>query len=224
MLQKHQKKPGINTFLKKTRSLHLFSSVKRNQRSLVFLVKSQRRWDNNLQAEKTNPFRIGSHFGISRSRFLEAARLKNASRSFKRARRFLMKTSLSATLVRKNAIWPRPSGLQSSFLYAVKFTVITIFLRISRIPKVLLLHLKRFSSKSKDSSLIKFPVSSPLLLDSSKFQLSSVINHEGKSTSSGHYVASVKDNGNWFSISDEKVSALESVLSEKAYVLFYTTC
>ncbi|CAG5110151.1 Oidioi.mRNA.OKI2018_I69.chr2.g4582.t1.cds [Oikopleura dioica] len=97
-------------------------------------------------------------------------------------------------------------------------------LRISRIPKVLLLHLKRFSSKSKDSSLIKFPVSSPLLLDSSKFQLSSVINHEGKSTSSGHYVASVKDNGSWFSISDEKVSALESVLSEKAYVLFYTTC
>jgi len=95
--------------------------------------------------------------------------------------------------------------------------------RISKIPRTLLLHLKRFSSKSKDSSLIKFPVDSSLSLGSSEFKLSSVINHQGKSTSSGHYLASVRHNGNWFSISDEKVSCLEKVESADAYVLFYTS-
>ncbi|CBY23366.1 unnamed protein product [Oikopleura dioica] len=96
-------------------------------------------------------------------------------------------------------------------------------LRISKIPRTLLLHLKRFSSKSRDSSLIKFPVDSSLSLGSSEFKLSSVINHQGKSTSSGHYLASVRHNGNWFSISDEKVSCLEKVESADAYVLFYTS-
>ncbi|CBY23368.1 unnamed protein product [Oikopleura dioica] len=96
-------------------------------------------------------------------------------------------------------------------------------LRISKIPRTLLLHLKRFSSKSKDSSLIKFPVDSSLSLESSEFKLSSVINHQGKSTSSGHYLASVRHNGNWFSISDEKISSLEKVESADAYVLFYTS-
>jgi len=96
-------------------------------------------------------------------------------------------------------------------------------LRITKIPKTLLLHLKRFSSKSKDSSLIKFPVDRPLSLGSSEFKLSSVINHQGKSTSSGHYLATVHHNDNWFSISDEKVSNNEKVESADAYVLFYTS-
>ena len=98
-----------------------------------------------------------------------------------------------------------------------------LFLRITKIPKTLLLHLKRFSSKSKDSSLIKFPVDAPLSLGSSEFKLSSVINHEGKSTSSGHYLATVRHNETWFSISDEKVSNNEKVESADAYVLFYTS-
>lgn len=121
-------------------------------------------------------------------------------------------------------------------------------LSIDTSPPVLVLHLKRFSfinGIGKINKHIKFDSTLDVMCGSSvvednkgennnrnsesgflsKYELSGVITHHGKSIHSGHYIAFVKgSNGLWHEMNDNFVTAtsLKNVLSQQAYVLFYT--
>ncbi|KAM4815304.1 LOW QUALITY PROTEIN: uncharacterized protein RHO17_005089, partial [Thomomys bottae] len=100
--------------------------------------------------------------------------------------------------------------------------------------KVLILVLKRFSPLTGDKvdGLVRFPQrpdmqpymsqprEGPLVYD-----LYAVLVHAGWSSHSGHYFSYIKaGNGQWYKMDDAKVStcAVSSVLSQPAYVLFYS--
>lgn len=111
-------------------------------------------------------------------------------------------------------------------------------IHIHKLPRILILHLKRFSkyaisSYGKDTSFIKFPLTG---LDLGEFtstpsksgqvyDLRGVIHHIG-GLSSGHYYATCYNpykNGAWVLYDDEdvKLSKSEEIISKTAYVLFY---
>jgi ubiquitin C-terminal hydrolase len=101
------------------------------------------------------------------------------------------------------------------------------------LPNILVIDLKRFNNKSQKNQIhVNFPLDD---LDLSKYvvgykkeiykyQLYGVCNHSG-STMGGHYTAFVKNaNNKWYHFNDTSVSEVglnESIISSKAYVLFY---
>ncbi|XP_044002330.1 ubiquitin carboxyl-terminal hydrolase 2-like isoform X2 [Aphidius gifuensis] len=107
--------------------------------------------------------------------------------------------------------------------------------RIQKFPKILVIHLKRFSPterfRSKLSVLVDFPLTG---LDFSAFaapgvqgctyNLYGVANHSG-TPYSGHYTAYCKHpySGDWHEYNDSRVTTVSgsSVVSSEAYVLFY---
>jgi ubiquitin C-terminal hydrolase len=100
-------------------------------------------------------------------------------------------------------------------------------------PNILVIDLKRFNfNRQKNQIHISFPLDN---LDLSKYvigyksdtyiyELYGVCNHSG-SVSGGHYTSYIKNaNGKWYHFNDTNVSEvgiLESIVSPKAYVLFY---
>lgn len=107
---------------------------------------------------------------------------------------------------------------------------------IFRLPKILIIQLKRFKEKGyhkdKDGRLISFPVEG---LDMTRFchisngpplyDLYAVSNHFG-GLGGGHYTAYAKNSGNgrWYNFDDSsvrEVGNVGSVVSPAAYVLFY---
>jgi hypothetical protein len=105
---------------------------------------------------------------------------------------------------------------------------------IFRLPKILIIHLKRFKQKghfsSKNNKLIEFPIEG---LDMSLYShacqgiydLYAVSNHYG-SLEGGHYTAYAKSqDGVWRDFDDSSVSvvnnAKDTVVAASAYVLFY---
>jgi len=100
-------------------------------------------------------------------------------------------------------------------------------------PTILVINLKRFNSRNqKKQNLVTFPLEN---LDLSNFvigykknsyiyDLYGVCNHTG-SVLGGHYTSYVKNaNGNWYHFNDTSVSEVpltESIVSPKAYCLFY---
>lgn len=114
---------------------------------------------------------------------------------------------------------------------------------ILRAPETLLVHLKKFRYNGTSSSKMKQAVSYPMFLDLTeycdledkpknknilpvKYQLISVVVHEGRSLSSGHYVAHCKQpDGSWENYDDEYINKMteRDVLREpNAYYLVYT--
>jgi len=106
---------------------------------------------------------------------------------------------------------------------------------IYELPKILILHLKRFetthSSMRKDIRQIDFPLEGLDLKDclvrkeqNSIYDLYGVINHMG-SIGGGHYTAYVHSPSfeDWVEFDDENVQKLdkEQIVSKAAYVLFY---
>ena len=110
---------------------------------------------------------------------------------------------------------------------------------IYRLPKVLILHLKRFKEKGyrreKDDRLIRFPVEGldmqPFVLgpivDSPVYDLYAVSNHFG-GMGGGHYTAYAKncEKKEWYGFNDSSASRVsgnveETVVTTSAYVLFY---
>ncbi|XP_063799588.1 ubiquitin carboxyl-terminal hydrolase 2 isoform X2 [Pseudophryne corroboree] len=106
---------------------------------------------------------------------------------------------------------------------------------IQRFPKILVLHLKRFSEarirSSKLSTFVNFPLKDLDLREFSSepsphatYNLYAVSNHSG-TTMGGHYTAYCKNpsNGEWYTFNDSRVTAMSSsqVKSSDAYVLFY---
>lgn len=105
-------------------------------------------------------------------------------------------------------------------------------------PETLLVHLKKFRFNGTSSSKMKQAVSFESHLDLSdylnkdtklaiaKYELLSVVVHEGRSLSSGHYIAHCKQpDGTWATYDDEYINTIteNSVLKEpNTYYLVYT--
>ncbi|CAR27138.1 ZYRO0C09812p [Zygosaccharomyces rouxii] len=108
---------------------------------------------------------------------------------------------------------------------------------ILRAPETLLVHLKKFRFNGTSSSKMKQAVSYPMFLDLTdycvegkelplKYQLITVVVHEGRSLSSGHYIVHCKQpEGHWATYDDEYINNIneKDVLREpNAYYLVYT--
>ncbi|XP_069080956.1 ubiquitin carboxyl-terminal hydrolase 2 isoform X2 [Pleurodeles waltl] len=106
---------------------------------------------------------------------------------------------------------------------------------VQKFPKILVLHLKRFSEArirtSKLSTFVSFPLKDLDLREFSSdpsahtvYNLCAVSNHSG-TTMGGHYTAYCKNpvSGEWHTFNDSRVSPMSSsqVRSSDAYVLFY---
>jgi ubiquitin carboxyl-terminal hydrolase 8 len=100
-------------------------------------------------------------------------------------------------------------------------------------PNILVIDFKRFNAQfQKNQILITFPFDNLDLSEyvigykkeSYKYELYGVCNHSG-GVMGGHYTAYVKNaNGKWYHFNDTSVSEVgvqESIISPKAYVLFY---
>jgi ubiquitin C-terminal hydrolase len=103
------------------------------------------------------------------------------------------------------------------------------------LPNILVIDFKRFNNQSKKNQiLITFPTDLDLSKyvigykpDSYKYELYGVCNHSG-SVLGGHYTSFIKNaNEKWYHFNDNEVSELDSndsIVSPKAYVLFYKKC
>jgi ubiquitin C-terminal hydrolase len=100
-------------------------------------------------------------------------------------------------------------------------------------PNILAIDLKRFNTRfQKNQIYVTFPIDeldlSPYIIgytkDKYKYELYGVCNHSG-GVMGGHYTSYVKNaNGKWYHYNDTSVSEVgisESIISPKAYVLFY---
>lgn len=100
-------------------------------------------------------------------------------------------------------------------------------------PNILAIDLKRFNNRfQKNQIYVTFPIDeldlSPYVIgykkNNFKYELYGVCNHSG-GVMGGHYTSYVKNaNGNWYHFNDTSVSEVgmnESIISPKAYVLFY---
>ncbi|XP_068108361.1 ubiquitin carboxyl-terminal hydrolase 21 isoform X2 [Hyperolius riggenbachi] len=106
-------------------------------------------------------------------------------------------------------------------------------LTIQRFPRILVLHLNRFSttrfSIKKCSVSVEFPIHRLNLKEfasekagSPVYNLYALCNHSG-SVHYGHYTAYCKDPSGWYAYNDSRVTSMsESIVqSSEAYVLFY---
>ncbi|RLN53031.1 hypothetical protein BBP00_00009441 [Phytophthora kernoviae] len=110
-------------------------------------------------------------------------------------------------------------------------------LTIAECPNVLMIQLKRFDLMfGKIKRHIEFPRSLDIASGMSKncedrrrgrtkYELHAVLVHAGFSTDCGHYYAFVKgSSGQWYEMNDDTVRwvSLDTVLQQKAYMLFYS--
>lgn len=116
-----------------------------------------------------------------------------------------------------------------------KRTVATKKSTIEKSPETLMVHLKRFKFNGNSLSKVKQPIVYLKYLDlgpytshneASKYQLMSVIVHEGRSILSGHYIAHcLQPDGSWSTYDDEYINKIDerAALSDpSAYCLVYT--
>lgn len=97
---------------------------------------------------------------------------------------------------------------------------------LDHLPRILCIHLKRYSVSNNVAKKIGRIVTYEELLcvAEKRYRLSSVISHTGE-LESGHYVSYLRKNGSWYEANDESVrKELDPlrVLNTCAYVLFYT--
>lgn len=107
---------------------------------------------------------------------------------------------------------------------------------IEQAPETLAVHLKRFRFNGTASMKVKSKVTYPEILDlteyttsmksPTRYKLMAVIVHQGRSVSSGHYIAHCREpNGSWATYDDEYVNtikAAEALNDPSAYVLLYS--
>lgn len=102
---------------------------------------------------------------------------------------------------------------------------------IWKFPKILIIHLKRFTNDGrKINKLIDFPINDLNLKNycvgyeqnKSKFRLFGICNHIGR-LHGGHYFSYCKRNGKWYKFDDDTVSKIDEsdIKTQNAYCLFY---
>ncbi|TID28052.1 hypothetical protein CANINC_002733 [Pichia inconspicua] len=150
---------------------------------------------------------------------------------------------VSPELLKGENVW-KCNGCSSSILTKKKLT-------ITRLPRVLIIHLERFTMSRKyeyvkNNCKIQIPSTLnlneywPKVKDASeleqlkkfpdrnqcgdwKYKLFGVVRHYG-TLNSGHYISEVSKDGKWFKFDDDKVRSTESPRAEtdgSAYILFY---
>eukprot|EP00271_Cylindrocystis_brebissonii_P020783 TRINITY_DN704_c0_g5_i1.p1 TRINITY_DN704_c0_g5~~TRINITY_DN704_c0_g5_i1.p1 ORF type:complete len:1137 (+),score=257.14 TRINITY_DN704_c0_g5_i1:236-3646(+) len=110
--------------------------------------------------------------------------------------------------------------------------------KLQSLPRILVLHLMRFSYGPLGSSKVHKPVRFPASLtlarellasnagsaEARRYELVASVSHRGKELSGGHYTADVRQpNGQWLRFDDSHVSAipLKVALHDQAYLLIY---
>lgn len=109
-------------------------------------------------------------------------------------------------------------------------------LRLATAPSILVCHLKRFSYNDYGRMVrlhkhLRFPLKLEIgdymsLANKSKppsYELVGVLVHQGQSCDSGHYIAYVKSQDEWYKANDSQISKADvgTVLSQQAYILMY---
>jgi ubiquitin C-terminal hydrolase len=109
-------------------------------------------------------------------------------------------------------------------------------LRLATAPSILVCHFKRFAFNQygglvRLSKHVAFPLQLEIgdhmsNLNQSRpppYELVAVLVHQGQSCDSGHYVAYVKNGGQWYCCNDHQISSVDvgKVLSQQAYILMY---
>lgn len=109
-------------------------------------------------------------------------------------------------------------------------------LRLATAPSILVCHLKRFAfddygNLKRLHKRVKFPMRLEIgdymsKVNKSKpppYELCGVLVHQGSTCDSGHYLAYVKCNGQWFKCNDSEISKVDvkTVLKQQAYILMY---
>lgn len=102
-------------------------------------------------------------------------------------------------------------------------------LTIDKVPKVLIVHLKRFAYTMQGIKKIAKPIQVPQTIDirGMEKQLYAIVYHHGPVATAGHYTIDVKTNGKWYSIDDTDImempthGVLEHEPGKSAYLLFY---
>ena len=92
-----------------------------------------------------------------------------------------------------------------------------------RLPKVLMIHLKKFGNNGQKISK-KVNVSQNLLIKSTNYSLKAFISHRGMNSFSGHYISYCKQSNHWYRFDDEDIRQLEDIDSSdmlSAYILFF---
>ncbi|VDK48272.1 unnamed protein product [Anisakis simplex] len=116
--------------------------------------------------------------------------------------------------------------------------------KITRLPEILCIHLKRFRHDTYNSTKVNTNVTFPLCdldlslfvadpgkysnsesMNSTKYDLCAFITHHGSTAESGHYLAYCRNNidSNWYEYDDSVVTKIDAadVMTKQAYVLFY---
>ena len=113
--------------------------------------------------------------------------------------------------------------------------------KITKIPKVLVIHFKRFTfetnhlnqlSLEKNTDEVKFSINLDInkYIDieniNVKYKLRSVINHEGNNMKYGHYTcySHNHENNKWYYFNDKNVSEeddMDTIIDSDAYMLLY---
>ena len=109
-------------------------------------------------------------------------------------------------------------------------------LRLATAPSILVFHMKRFAYDDYGNTLrlhkrVKFPLRLEIgdymsKVNKSKpppYELVGVLVHQGSTCDSGHYLAYVRCNGQWFKCNDSEVTKvdLKTVMKQQAYILMY---
>jgi ubiquitin C-terminal hydrolase len=110
-------------------------------------------------------------------------------------------------------------------------------LRLATAPSILVCHFKRFAFNQQYGGMVRLSkhVAFPLQLEIGDYmsnlnqsrpppyELVAVLVHQGQSCDSGHYVAYVKNGGQWYCCNDHQITSVDvgKVLSQQAYILMY---